>query len=62
MIHLILIKWALVAQMLNQSYDELTHITPLAYDHIRVLDRYTFTLNRYVQQGALRPLKPLRLK
>lgn len=43
------------------NYDELAHITPLAYDHIRVLGRYTFTLNRHVQLGNPRPLKPLRL-
>ncbi|MGB7338221.1 MAG: Tn3 family transposase, partial [Phototrophicaceae bacterium] len=33
-------------------------ITPLAYDHIRILGRYSFTLHRAVQDGQARPLKP----
>jgi TnpA family transposase len=42
-------------------YDELAHITPLAYAHIRVLGRYHFTLHSLVQQGQPRLLKPLGL-
>ena len=33
-------------------------ITPLAYDHIRILGRYSFTLHRAVQEGHPRPPKP----
>lgn len=31
---------------------------PLAYDHTRILGRYSFTLHRAVQDGYARPLKP----
>lgn len=39
--------------------DNLTNTPPpLAYDHIRILGRYSFTLHRAVQDGHTRPLKP----
>jgi len=41
--------------------DDLDRITPLAYDHIRILGRYSFTLHQTVQAGHYRPLKPLNL-
>jgi TnpA family transposase len=40
--------------------DDLERITPLAYDHIRILGRYSFTLNPAVQEGNPRPLKPFQ--
>jgi len=43
------------------DHDDLARITPLAYDHIRILGRYSFTLNPHVQLGNYRPLKPLHL-
>ncbi len=43
------------------SYEDLDRITPLAYDHIRILGRYSFTLHRAVQSGQHRVLKPLLL-
>ena len=45
----------------NIDYDDLARITPLAYDHIRILGRYSFTLNPQVQQGNNRSLKPLKI-
>jgi len=44
------------------DHADLTRITPLAYDHIRILGRYSFTLNSQVQQDQQRQLKPLKLK
>ena len=40
--------------------DDLQRITPLAYDHIRILGRYSFMLNPAVQDGNPRPLKPFQ--
>lgn len=44
------------------DHADLARITPLAYDHIRILGRYSFALNPQVQQGQPRQLKPLKLK
>lgn len=44
------------------DHADLARITPLAYEHIRILGRYSFTLNPQVQQGQQRELKPLKLK
>jgi TnpA family transposase len=45
----------------EMSYVDLERITPLAYDHIRILGRYSFNLHHTVQAGKKRPLKPLPL-
>lgn len=44
------------------DHDDLARITPLVYDHIRVLGRYSFTLDPRVQQGHDRPLNPLEIE
>jgi TnpA family transposase len=42
--------------------DTLNRITPLAYDHIRILGRYTFTSPDDANTQTYRPLKPLLLE
>jgi TnpA family transposase len=41
--------------------DALNRITPLAYDHIRILGRYTFTSPHDTHSPIYRPLKPMPL-
>ena len=44
------------------DHDDLARITPLVYDHIRVLGRYSFALDPRVKQGHDRPLNPLKIE
>jgi len=42
--------------------DALSRITPMAYDHIRILGRYTFTSPDDTDAPIYRPLKPMPLE
>ncbi len=37
--------------------EDVERLSPLGYDHINLLGRYTFSLPGEVRQGALRPLR-----
>lgn len=37
--------------------EDVERLSPLGYDHINLLGRYTFSLSEEVRQGALRPLR-----
>ena len=39
------------------QFEELDRITPLVFEHIRILGRYDFDLHPFVQDGKLRPLR-----
>lgn len=42
--------------------DQLRHITPLSYNHIRVLGHYTFPFDPHATTPVYRPLKPLSIQ
>ncbi len=39
--------------------EDVERLSPLGYDHINLLGRYTFSLAEAIRQGALRPLREL---
>ena len=46
----------------NVDHETLNRITPLAYDHIRILGRYSFTPSDDMDNPGYRPLKPMLLQ
>ena len=40
--------------------EDIRRLTPLGYDHIRLLGRYDFTLRERPEAGGLRPLRRVR--
>jgi hypothetical protein len=36
---------------------DVERLSPLGYDHINLLGRYTFSLSEEIRQGALHPLR-----
>jgi hypothetical protein len=41
------------------AQDDVERLSPLGYDHINLLGRYTFTLSEEIRQGAFHPLREL---
>jgi hypothetical protein len=41
------------------AQEDVERLSPLGYDHINLLGRYTFTLSEEIRQGAFHPLREL---
>ena len=40
--------------------EDVERLSPLGYDHINLLGRYTFSLSEEIRQGAFHPLRELK--
>jgi hypothetical protein len=43
------------------SEADIARLSPLGFDHLNFLGRYSFSLPEYLRNGALRPLRTPRL-
>ena len=41
------------------AQEDVERLSPLGYDHINLLGRYTFSLSEEIRQGAFHPLREL---
>lgn len=44
---------------MKMAAEDVERLSPLGYDHINMLGRYTFSLSDEIRQGAFHPLREL---